>query len=297
VGVVHPTAYAAQPALSIGAQGTSVQQLQNMLATLGYLHGPADGAFGPVTRAAVMTFQRAHHLTADGIVGPQTWNALTQALGDSSSGRTASRGGGIALQTAGKTVDPGSTATPAYPGQALRVGSRGSAVTQVQQRLKALGYNVGTVDGVFGPQTASAVTAFQRANHLTADGIVGPATWQALFAGNALRGPGTPGVNSSNGSSAAITSRSGGTTSTGGTVTAGTGSGAPSTGASGVTGSGTTRGNAGSGGAPGGTSVDSSSSSSDATLDYVEWASPAAAPSNPLTQSDAGMRPASGLLL
>lgn len=50
---------------------------------------------------------------------------------------------------------------------------------QVQQILKDLGYSV-TVDGLYGPVTVQAVLSFQRANHLTEDGIVGPTTLKIL---------------------------------------------------------------------------------------------------------------------
>jgi len=71
---------------------------------------------------------------------------------------------------------------PAYPGYATSVSSHGVYVTKmIQTRLKALGYPV-TVDGDFGPQTAKWVGLFQSRHHLTADGIVGSATWHALWA-------------------------------------------------------------------------------------------------------------------
>lgn len=59
-------------------------------------------------------------------------------------------------------------------------GSRGETVRQVQTKLKQWGYYAGSVDGVFGQSTYEAVTWFQRANGLTADGTVGGATLAAL---------------------------------------------------------------------------------------------------------------------
>ena len=71
--------------------------------------------------------------------------------------------------------------SPAYPGAALRRGSKGADVRSVQQRLSELGYSLG-VDGNFGPGTAQAVVAFQQDNNLGNDGVVGPNTWAALWA-------------------------------------------------------------------------------------------------------------------
>jgi predicted chitinase len=56
----------------------------------------------------------------------------------------------------------------------------GPAVRKLQQRLKALGYDTGGVDGDFGPATDGAVKQFQADHGLVADGIVGPATTAAL---------------------------------------------------------------------------------------------------------------------
>ena len=63
----------------------------------------------------------------------------------------------------------------------LRVGMRGPAVENLQERLRALGWLQGSVDGVFGSQTEASVKAAQRSFNLTPDGIVGPATWAALL--------------------------------------------------------------------------------------------------------------------
>ena len=61
-----------------------------------------------------------------------------------------------------------------------KYGSRGSEVTQIQQRLQELGYDPGTADGIFGTRTQQAVLAFQRDYGLTADGVVGEKTLAAL---------------------------------------------------------------------------------------------------------------------
>lgn len=62
----------------------------------------------------------------------------------------------------------------------LKSGSKGNEVKEVQRRLKLWGYYKGSVDGVFGAGTRSAVIAFQKKNGLTADGVVGKATYKAL---------------------------------------------------------------------------------------------------------------------
>ncbi len=71
-----------------------------------------------------------------------------------------------------------STTTTTWP--TLRYGARGSAVVYLQQRLTALRYDVGGVDGVFGYNTLHAVYAFQKVQAISVDGIVGPATWSRL---------------------------------------------------------------------------------------------------------------------
>ncbi len=59
----------------------------------------------------------------------------------------------------------------------LRPGSTGEAVRELQQALKGLGYDPGPVDGQFGARTEDAVKAFQTAQGIAADGIVGDVTW------------------------------------------------------------------------------------------------------------------------
>lgn len=75
-----------------------------------------------------------------------------------------------------------------YPGTALRVGSRNSNVTIIQQQLNRVSRNypaipkVNPVDGIFGRQTENSVKTFQRVFNLVVDGIVGRATWYKLSA-------------------------------------------------------------------------------------------------------------------
>lgn len=64
----------------------------------------------------------------------------------------------------------------------LRKGSKGDSVKALQILLNGYGYSCGTADGDFGAKTEAAVKKFQKAHGLTADGIVGQATWNALLA-------------------------------------------------------------------------------------------------------------------
>ena len=85
----------------------------------------------------------------------------------------------------------------------LRQGSQGGEVKEVQRRFKQWGYYTGAVDGIFGSGTKKAVISFQKKNGLTADGVVGKATYAALGMNdsyNALNGT-KPSTGSSNYSS------------------------------------------------------------------------------------------------
>ncbi len=143
------------PTLRQGSRGAAVTQLQQKLKAKGF-NVTVDGDFGPKTTAAVRAFQQSRGLGVDGVVGPNTWSRLNAA----------------------NPAPPASGgATPT-----LRLGARGAAVTNLQNRLRAHGYNV-SADGDFGPRTADAVRSFQRAKGLGVDGVVGPATWAKLNGG------------------------------------------------------------------------------------------------------------------
>jgi N-acetylmuramoyl-L-alanine amidase len=68
------------PILRAEAAGAAVSQLQRELQELGYYDGPIDGGFGAQTQASVEKFQSDQQLFVDGVVGPSTWDALSQAL-------------------------------------------------------------------------------------------------------------------------------------------------------------------------------------------------------------------------
>jgi hypothetical protein len=76
----QPAVAAPSGTLKPGDQGAAVKVLQRALARLGYSPGTIDGQYGPSTTEAVSRFQRANGLTDDGILGPDTLQALTRAL-------------------------------------------------------------------------------------------------------------------------------------------------------------------------------------------------------------------------
>jgi peptidoglycan hydrolase-like protein with peptidoglycan-binding domain len=102
-------------------------------------------------------------------------NGFPQGVG------AASGGGGSAVVTTTTIPATGSTTTtPAAARPTLQEGSQGADVITLQQRLTALGYNVGAADGAFGATTKAAVIAFQAKAGLPQTGVVDPATWTAL---------------------------------------------------------------------------------------------------------------------
>jgi peptidoglycan hydrolase-like protein with peptidoglycan-binding domain len=148
------------PPLRQGSTGWQVKALQSALNA----HGASllvDGAFGPRTHRAVVSFQQRNGLVVDGVVGPQTAGALNR--GDASP------------SPAGPEDGPSPVAPTVSGVPALSFGSRGGLVSALQRALNQKGASVG-VDGVFGAQTHSAVRSFQAANGLLVDGVVGPMT-------------------------------------------------------------------------------------------------------------------------
>lgn len=138
-------------------QGDDVRAVQNKLNSLGYNCGTADSYYGNATKSAVISFQSAKGLTADGEVGPATWNALFSSS---------------------------STSTGSSYTRLLKLTSPlmyGEDIKAVQNKLNSLGYNCGTADGYYGNASKNAVISFQSAKGIDTDGVVGPTTWNALF--------------------------------------------------------------------------------------------------------------------
>ena len=156
--------------LKNGTRGVEVTRLQNRLMELGYYTCAADGVYDSDEVAAVKEFQRKNGLTADGIAGLATQQAL---YADSA----------VPAVTAAPApiVTPYVYVTPEPSLETLKTGSSGELVSALQTKLKALGYYTGTVDGQYGSATAQAVTKFQRANGLTADGVAGAQTLTRLY--------------------------------------------------------------------------------------------------------------------
>lgn len=153
-----------------GASGDDVKSVQTRLQSLGYYAGTIDGKYGSGTVSAMQEFQRRNGLVVDGKAGSNTYAKL---FSDSAVG---------AETTTPTPMPTGST----IPTRTLQSGSSGEDVKLVQNRLKALGYYSGTVDGSFGSGTVTALKAFQLTNNLTSDGIAGSGTYAKLFSDSAI---------------------------------------------------------------------------------------------------------------
>src|SRR3954470_15284226 len=142
----NPRGFLLMQLLRRGANGSAVAEIRGMLATIGLLdntHASAADVFDEATELAVRHFQQMRGLSVDGVVGSDTYAALTGAhwrLGDR---------------------------VLAHEGQKLT----GDDVTQLQTQLIELGSPLPRADGIFGRSTADALRRFQREYGLVPDGI------------------------------------------------------------------------------------------------------------------------------
>lgn len=138
-----------------GARGPAVAEVRARLTQLGLCPATAEDplVFDDVLDHAVRSFQQERGITVDGIVGPQTFRRLEEArwqLGDRVLSYT--------------------------PGHVMS----GDDVTELQRRLSELGFAAGRQDGLFGPQTDTALREFQAGVGVTSDGTCGPDTFRAF---------------------------------------------------------------------------------------------------------------------
>ncbi|WP_435199702.1 peptidoglycan-binding protein [Janibacter sp. GS2] len=143
VPITPPASY---PTLREGAAGPDVVLAQKVLGVT------ADGAFGPGTKSALISWQRRNGVSATGVLDSATWNKMV-ALGE--------------IPARGDSTKPTSY-------DSVRRGSTGDSVKELQRILGL------PVDGVFGSGTDEAVRAFQKKKSLRVDGFVTSNVWKAL---------------------------------------------------------------------------------------------------------------------
>ncbi len=117
---------------ALGDEGTTVSRVQTRLANLGYLAGEADGAFGSATAYSLRIFQYYNDLEQSGIADEATQRVLFS----------------------GRAVKPDNSM--------LTVGSSGDAVSNLQRRLRVLGFGSIAVDGSYGATTKIGVENLQQ---------------------------------------------------------------------------------------------------------------------------------------
>lgn len=167
-----------------GQNGAEVKELQKRLLAAGHTVG-VDGDFGPGTEKAVKAFQKANGLEEDGVVGVDTAAAIDRgapAKTEAPVSETTTEP--AAPTTEAPTTEPAAPAqAPAPPEWARVLAGRltvqrrasGAVVEFLQKLLVKAGFTI-DVDGSFGPATDQALRAYQKANGLRADGIVGSKT-------------------------------------------------------------------------------------------------------------------------
>jgi peptidoglycan hydrolase-like protein with peptidoglycan-binding domain len=158
--------------IQLDTRGLAVIRLQTRLVELGFYSITPDGICSSDDVVAIRAFQSKNGLKADGIAGLATQLALfsAQAL------------------SAFATAVPSPSPVPSPNTQLiLQIGASGAAVTALQKRLSILKYFSGSADGIFGINTAKAVSSFQERNSLSADGVAGTKTLAKLYSSSAIK--------------------------------------------------------------------------------------------------------------
>ncbi len=159
-------------ALQRGDQGPEVSELQTRMMNAGCYDGPVTGTFGELTEAGVMACQAQLGLTVDGVAGSETLARLR---------------GTRSIEAKPPFQGYANPTTYANPNQSvdsrediIQNGSEGATVSNIQTQLKRLGFYAGSIDGVYGNQTETAVRQFQKVVQLPVDGKVGTQEIAAL---------------------------------------------------------------------------------------------------------------------
>ncbi|WP_245808854.1 C40 family peptidase [Shouchella patagoniensis] len=164
--------------LKQGMSHSDVTELQNVLKEKGFFtYGTSTGYFGTYTRDAVRAYQKENNLAVDGIAGPQTLGSLKGKSVSAPNSSNASNGGNSA---------------PASNTSLMRIGSQGSNVTALQDKLRSLGFFNQSSTGYYGTVTRDAIRNYQKANGLQVDGIAGPQTQSALNGNSSTSAPSKP---------------------------------------------------------------------------------------------------------
>lgn len=162
--------------LSLGSASVYVRIIQYYLDFIAYFNNElqrltADGVFGPSTENAVKTFQAYYGLPVTGIVDNRTWYAILGEYNDT---------------IRSLPYEYQSYSSLLYPGYVLTLGAKGQPVEQVQTYLNTISQYISAVppvmvDGVYGPETESAVSVVQSLYGLPVTGDVGILTWNAIL--------------------------------------------------------------------------------------------------------------------
>jgi peptidoglycan hydrolase-like protein with peptidoglycan-binding domain len=137
-----------------------VAMVQEKLQQAGLYSGRADGVWGPESQAALERFQQTRNLQVTGQLNQATAATLGIPPAELLSNRNAPAAA-AAPQAVPETVSP-------------------AVIRNVQQRLRALGFYRGSVDGLWGASTQASLERFQQGRGLQATGQVNPLTLQAL---------------------------------------------------------------------------------------------------------------------
>jgi N-acetylmuramoyl-L-alanine amidase len=149
-----------------------IEAIQNALASLGYYTGIIDGLPGPLSTAAIEAFQRDSGLTVTGEFTDNTYETLVKRYDAEVTQAHLQAAIDAGIGGAGDVAPPRDTSGSAAADY-LQQGDEDPEIVELQNSLAALGYRPGPANGSFGSETASAVLAFQKAEGLQRDAIVG----------------------------------------------------------------------------------------------------------------------------